>query len=51
MSDQTIAVLVGAFVVIALRILDYFFPKGYMSKWTKRNSVKNEENRKQIDSE
>ncbi len=39
-SDQWVAVLVGGGVVIALRIVDFFMPRGWVSKWTKRHADK-----------
>jgi hypothetical protein len=38
MSDQSWAIIVGAAVVIALRILDFFFPKGRWYTWGGRTS-------------
>lgn len=39
-SDQWVAVLVGGGVVVALRIVDFFMPRGWVSKWTKRHADK-----------
>lgn len=33
MNDQTLAVLIGAATVAALRIIDFFFPKGRWYNW------------------
>lgn len=38
MSDQWIAVAVGAATMIVLRILDFYLPKGWVSKWTKAHA-------------
>ena len=38
MSDQWWALLAGAGTVIALRMLDFFMPKGWVSSWTKRHA-------------
>lgn len=38
MNDQWIAVIVGAATMIALRVLDFYLPRGWVSKWTKRHA-------------
>ena len=38
MSDQAVAVVVGALVVIALRIIDFYLPKDRISNWTKKHT-------------
>ena len=38
MSDQWWALLAGAGTVIALRMLDFFMPKGWVSSWTKHHA-------------
>lgn len=43
MNDQGWAALVGLAVFIAMRLLDYFIPKGYMWKGTRNHSVRVEE--------
>lgn len=43
MSDQGVAALVGLAVVIVLRLLDYFFPKGYVNRRFLEHSIKVEE--------
>lgn len=43
MSDQAWAIVIGAGVMVAIRVLDFFLPKGRMSKWAKEHSVKSEE--------
>ena len=37
-SDQAVAVVVGALVVIALRIIDFYLPKDRISNWTKKHT-------------
>ena len=37
-NDQWVAVIVGATTVIGLRILDFFMPKGWVSKWTREHA-------------
>jgi hypothetical protein len=39
-NDQWVAVVVGGGVVVALRVLDFFMPKGWVSKWTRRHADK-----------
>lgn len=39
MSDQDRAALIAFALVVALRALDYFLPKGWMSKWTRDRST------------
>lgn len=41
MQDQWIAILAGTGALIALRVLDFFLPKGWVSTWTKRHGEKN----------
>ena len=43
MSDQAWAVAIGAAVMVAIRVLDFFLPKGRISKWAHQHSVKAEE--------
>ena len=43
MNEQTIAIIIGFLTVVGLRVLDYYLPKGYISKWAKRHGVKDEE--------
>lgn len=43
MSDQWWALLAGAGTVIALRMLDFFMPKGWVSSWTKRHAQRIED--------
>lgn len=40
MNDQWVAVVVGAVAMIALRVLDFYLPKGWVSKWTKSHAEK-----------
>lgn len=40
MNDQTISMLVGAGVVVVLRLLDWAFPKGMVWKQVYRWSVR-----------
>lgn len=43
MSDQAWAIAIGAAVVVVIRVLDFFMPKGRISKWAKEHSFKEEE--------
>lgn len=43
MSDQAWAVIVGFLTIVSLRIIDFYLPKGRISKWAKTNSVKIDE--------
>lgn len=40
MNDQIWALIVGAITVIILRIVDFYLPKGYHSKWAHEHSVR-----------
>jgi hypothetical protein len=42
-SDQTISLVVGFFVIVGFRLLDWVFPKGYIWKKVAEWSVKKEE--------
>lgn len=39
MSDQDKAAVIAFLLVVALRIVDYFLPRGFMSRWTRRHST------------
>lgn len=39
-SDQWWAVVIGASTMITLRVLDFFMPKGWVSKWTRKHADK-----------
>lgn len=39
MSDQWVSMVVGFAVVVGLRLLDWAFPKGYVSKKVKEWSI------------
>lgn len=39
MSESTWAVLAGMVSVIVLRLLDWWLPRGRMSKWAAKHSV------------
>lgn len=43
MNDQVWAIIVGAITVIILRIVDFYLPKGYHSKWAHEHAVREEE--------
>lgn len=43
MYDQWVAILVGGGVMIALRVVDFFLPKGWVSIWTKKHAVKDDD--------
>ena len=47
MGDQWIAVLVGGAVMLALevtrRFLDFYMPKGWISKWAKEHAEKQQD--------
>ena len=44
MGDQWIAVLVGGCVMLALevtrRVMDFYMPRGWVSKWAKEHAEK-----------
>ncbi len=40
MGDQGWALLVGVITVVILRIVDWYLPKDYMSKWATEHGVK-----------
>jgi hypothetical protein len=40
MTDQAWAVVAGVLAMVALRLADYFLPRGRMSKWARDHSVK-----------
>lgn len=42
MSDQFWAVVIGGVVMLAVRVLDFYLPKGRISKWAKEHSVKDD---------
>ena len=44
MNDQWFSMLAGAGVVIALRLLDWAFPKGYVWRRVREWSVKTDDN-------
>ena len=41
-NDQWLAVLVGGGVMVTLRVLDFFIPRGWVSKWTRTHAEKDE---------
>jgi hypothetical protein len=43
MNDQTWAVLIGAATVAALRVIDFFFPKGRWYNWGGRSAKERDE--------
>ena len=51
MGDQWIAVLVGGAVMLALevtrRFLDFYMPKGWVSKWAKEHAEKQDDDKKE----
>jgi len=49
MNDQSWAVLIGAATVAALRIIDFFFPKGRWYTWGGRSSHEKDERQKEAD--
>lgn len=52
MNDQWVAIIVGAATMITLRVLDFYLPKGWVSKWTKKHAdqqAKDEDDDKQED--
>lgn len=49
MNDQAWAVLIGAATVAALRIIDFFFPKGRWYNWGGKSSTEKDEAIKEED--
>lgn len=43
MSDQAWAVLIGFLTIVTLRIIDFYLPKGRISKWAYEHSIREEE--------
>jgi len=41
-NDQVWALIVGAITVIVLRVVDFYLPKGYHSKWAHTHGVRDE---------
>ena len=44
MSDQTWAILIGFLTVAGLRVLDWYLPKNWHSRWASRHGEKDEQN-------
>lgn len=46
-GDQWVAVLVGGAVMLSLevarRVMDFYWPKGWISKWTKEHAEKTDD--------
>ncbi len=51
MNDQSWAVLIGAATVAALRIIDFFFPKGRWYTWGGRSSHEKDELQNEADAQ
>lgn len=51
MNDQAWAVLIGAATVAALRVIDFFFPKGRWYNWGGRSSKEADERQAAVDAE
>ena len=51
MGDQWIAVLVGGAVMLALevtrRFMDFYMPRGWVSKWAKEHAEKQDDDKKE----
>lgn len=45
MSDQSWAALTAFLTIVGLRIVDWFLPKGRMSRWAARHSVPDDEDK------
>lgn len=43
MSDQAWAIVIGFLTIVVLRVIDFYLPKGRISRWAKEHSVKEEE--------
>jgi hypothetical protein len=52
-GDQWIAVLVGGAVMLALevvrRVLDFYMPKGWVSRWAKEHAEKQDDDKESAD--
>ena len=42
-DPQVIAMVVGLLSVFGLRIIDWYLPRGWVSKWAKRHGEKSED--------
>lgn len=42
-SDQTWAILIGFLTVAGLRVLDWYLPKNWHSKWARTHGEKDDE--------
>lgn len=51
MSDQVWALIVGGITVIVLRIVDFYLPKGYHSKWAHEHGVREDADDEEIEDE
>lgn len=49
MSDQIWALMAGLGVVVVTRLLDYWLPRGRMSRWAARHSVPMKDDEKEDD--
>ena len=43
MTDQAWAVVAGVLAMVALRLADYFLPRGRMSRWARDHSVRSDD--------
>lgn len=43
MSDQTWAVLIGFMTVVGLRVLDWYLPENWHSKWVEKHGSKKDD--------
>lgn len=44
MKDEYLSIIAGALVVAGLRVMDWFLPKGRMSKWAQKHSIESKPN-------
>ena len=48
MNDSSIAAIVGFLIVVGLRVVDYFLPKGFywrrIERWARRDEKSKEDN-------
>lgn len=52
MSAERWGLVIGLVTIVSIRVVDWFLPKGYHSKWAERHGVKppkDEENEDDVD--
>lgn len=49
MNPERWGLVIGAATIVAIRIIDWFLPKGYHSRWAERHGVKEPDNEEDND--